>query len=211
MGAFVLLLLAVAVFAVNAANNSNPVVKAFTENQLVPDILPQAPDALLDVEYKKSGKVVSLGNEIARVDVREAPQVTFKADAKDFYTLQFVDPDAPSRTNATKRSVNHWLVVNIPASDVSKGQTLTEYLGSGPPKGSGLHRYIFLLYRQPGRLTFDEKLISSKELTGRPLHSAQKFAEKYKLELQAGNFYQAQYDDSVLELQKRLNIAPAPV
>lgn len=48
---------------------------------------------------------------------------------------------------------------------------------------------------------------------GRPLHSAEKFAEKYKLELQAGNFYQAQYDDSVLELQKTLNIpsALAPV
>ena len=30
---------------------------------------------------------------------------------------------------------HHWLVVNIPNNDISSGETLSEYVGSGPPKG----------------------------------------------------------------------------
>jgi hypothetical protein len=29
------------------------------------------------------------------------------------------------------------LVVNIPGSDVANGETLSEYVGAGPPQGSG--------------------------------------------------------------------------
>lgn len=45
------------------------------------------------------------------------------------------DPDAPSRANPTKREWHHWLVVNIPGDNVSEGQVLSGYVGSGPPKG----------------------------------------------------------------------------
>ena len=54
------------------------------------------------------------------------------------------DPDAPSRANPTKGEWRHWLVVNISGCDVTGGETLFEYVGSGPPKGTGLHRYIYL-------------------------------------------------------------------
>ena len=30
-----------------------------------------------------------------------------------------------------------WLVGNIPGTDVAKGETLSEYVGSGPPEGTG--------------------------------------------------------------------------
>ena len=30
---------------------------------------------------------------------------------------------------------HHWLVVNIPNNDIGSGETLSEYVGSGPPKG----------------------------------------------------------------------------
>jgi len=33
-----------------------------------------------------------------------------------------LDPDAPSRKNATYREWHHWLVVNIPGTDISKGE-----------------------------------------------------------------------------------------
>ena len=29
----------------------------------------------------------------------------------------------------------HWFVVNIPNNDIGSGETITEYVGSGPPKG----------------------------------------------------------------------------
>lgn len=47
------------------------------------------------------------------------------------------DPDAPSRKEPKFREWHHWLVVNIPGNDVKKGDTLSEYVGSGPPEKTG--------------------------------------------------------------------------
>lgn len=30
------------------------------------------------------------------------------------------------------------LVVNVPGNDLSKGDTLSEYIGAGPPEGTGM-------------------------------------------------------------------------
>jgi hypothetical protein len=38
--------------------------------------------------------------------------------------------------------------VDIPGSDVNEGHVLTQYVGPAPPKGTGLHRYVFVLYKQ---------------------------------------------------------------
>jgi len=35
---------------------------------------------------------------------------------------------------------HHWLVLNIPGSDVTKGETRKGYVPSAPPKGSGMVR-----------------------------------------------------------------------
>ncbi|CAG9768350.1 unnamed protein product [Ceutorhynchus assimilis] len=183
--------------------------KAFTENQIVPDVLKDAPQHLLLIKYPKSGKTVNLGDEIAPIDVKEQPQVNFEPKDGDFHTLILTDPDAPSRANPIRREFRHWLVVNIPGSDTTKGQTLSAYVGSGPPKGSGLHRYTFVLYKQPrGKINFNETVVSATEIGDRPLFSTQNFAEKYGLELESGNFFQAQYDDSVPALHKQLGIKP---
>jgi phosphatidylethanolamine-binding protein (PEBP) family uncharacterized protein len=47
------------------------------------------------------------------------------------------DPDAPSRQNAKFREWHHWLVVNIPGSQLSLGEVKSEYIGAGPPQGTG--------------------------------------------------------------------------
>lgn len=58
----------------------------------------------------------------------------------------FSDPDAPSRTLLKhRREWHHWCVVNIPGSDVSKGEVLSEYVGSGPPKGTGKSNTSYLI------------------------------------------------------------------
>jgi len=60
-----------------------------------------------------------------------------------------LDPDAPSRKEHTYREWHHWLVGNIPGNDITKGETLSEYVGSGPPPETGkiikLKKYIFKL------------------------------------------------------------------
>ncbi|ODM88164.1 Phosphatidylethanolamine-binding protein 1 [Orchesella cincta] len=137
---------------------------------------------------------------------QKPPTITWNADPKKFYLLCLTDPDAPSRKEPTYREFHHWLVGNIPGTEIAKGDTLTEYVGSGPPQGTGLHRYVFLIYEQPGKLTFDEKRISNRSEEGRGKFSIRNLAKKYKLgQPIAGNFYQAEWDDYVPEVHKQLS------
>lgn len=147
-----------------------------------------------------------MGNELTPKDVREIPEINYESNTNDYYTIIMTDPDAPSRKNPRNREFKHWLIGNVPGTDISKGTTLAEYVGSGPPKDTGLHRYIFLVYKQPnGKINFDEDIISKTQGKGRGQFSAKQFANKYKLNNPiAGNFYQAQYDDTVPALHKQL-------
>lgn len=118
------------------------------------------------------------------------------------------DPDAPSRKDHSYREWHHLLVGNIPGNDVSKGEVLSDYVGSGPPEGTGLHRYVFLVYKQNGKLTFDEPKLPNNSADNRGCFSIKKFANKYNLGTPvAGNFYQAAYDDYVPILYKQLGAA----
>ena len=113
-----------------------------------------------------------------------------------YYTLVMIDPDAPSRKDPSFGECKHWLVMNIPGSvysepDVSKGETLSTYKGSGPPKDTGYHRYVFLVYKQLGVINTNDK--SPK--AARPKFKVRTFAKQYNLgEPIAINYFQAQYD-----------------
>uniref|UniRef100_A0A672Z8K1 Phosphatidylethanolamine binding protein 4 n=2 Tax=Sphaeramia orbicularis TaxID=375764 RepID=A0A672Z8K1_9TELE len=82
-----------------------------------------------------------------------APKVYFPAaDEKSLYVLVMVDPDAPSSTSGTYW--RHWVVTDIKGSALKKGRevkgtTLTGYYPPTPPRGTGFHRYQFILYQQP--------------------------------------------------------------
>ncbi|EDS33457.1 OV-16 antigen [Culex quinquefasciatus] len=180
------------------------VAKAMEKHQVVPDVIPVAPAELAKVSYA-SGVSVNEGNELTPKQVKDLPTVEWNADGSALYTLCMTDPDAPSRKEPTYREWHHWLVGNIPGADVAKGETLSEYVGSGPPEGTGLHRYVFLVYKQNGKLSFDEPRLTNRSGDNRGGFSIAKFAEKYKLgNPVAGNFYQAQWDDYVPILYKQL-------
>ena len=172
---------------------------------IVPDVIDVLPQEVIEIEYP-SGAVVKAGNELTPTQVKDVPlKVSWPADPASLYTLCMTDPDAPSRQAPKFREWHHWLVVNIPGSDVAAGQTLSEYVGSGPPKGTGLHRYVFLAYKQPGKLTPDEPLRTNRSGDGRGGFKIREFAKKYNLGHPiAGNFYQAQWDDYVPKLYEQL-------
>lgn len=116
------------------------------------------------------------------------------------------DPDAPSRAQPKFREFRHWLVANIPGNKIDQGEVVAAYVGSGPPKGTGLHRYVFLLYKQPGKLEIDEPHVANNSRRNRPKFKAAEFAIKYNLGAPiAGNFYQAQYDDYVPTVHAQLS------
>ncbi|CAG9858497.1 unnamed protein product [Phyllotreta striolata] len=178
-------------------------IEAFKQNKIVPDVCPDGPEKALEVIYP-SAKEVKFGNELTPKQVLTAPTVKYDADANAFYTLIMTDPDAPSRLNPKAREWQHWLVVNIPGNDISKGDTLSQYVGSAPPKGSGLHRYVFLLFKQPEKVQFHETLHNAND-GNRGKFNTNSFAAKYNLGAPiAGNFFGAQYDDTVPATHKRL-------
>ena len=98
----------------------------------------------------------NLGNELTPTQVKDKPTLKWNADEDEYYTIILSDPDAPSRANPAIREVRHWYVVNIPGSNVDEGETLFDFIGSGPPKDTGLHRYVFVVFKQPRKLEFDE-------------------------------------------------------
>jgi len=55
-------------------------------------------------------------------------------------------------------------------------------MGPAPPFGSGLHRYVFLLYKQPANQEF-------APLGNRPNFKAAKWATDYGMTLVGANFY----------------------
>ncbi|WJX77734.1 hypothetical protein P8452_61013 [Trifolium repens] len=71
-------------------------------------------------------------------------------DLRNIYTLVLVDPDSPSPSNPTFREYLHWLVTDIPATtEVSFGNEVVSY--ERPRPTSGIHRFVFVLFRQQCR------------------------------------------------------------
>jgi len=174
--------------------------QAMEREEIVPDVIPVAPKGFLCVKYP-SGAKAELGNELTPTLVKDQPTVSWKTKPHSFYTLCLSDPDVPNRTAPKEgdHEFRHWLVGNIPMGDINKGETLTEYVGSATPPKTGIHRYVFLVYKQPSRLDFsDEPRVSNRTAETRLQFSIHKFALKYNLGTPvAGNFYLAQYDDYV--------------
>ncbi|XP_013193283.2 protein D3 [Amyelois transitella] len=180
------------------------VSKAFVASKIVPDVIPSAPSILVKLSYP-SGAVASLGNELTPTQVKDQPSVTYDADPNSYYTLVFTDPDNYDGPKKLYREWHHWLVVNIPGNNVSDGETLSGYIGSGPPEGTGIHRYVYILYKQPGKLSFDERRLTNRSIEGRAAFSTNEFAKKHNLGAPVGgNFYRAQFDSFVPLLYKSL-------
>lgn len=178
------------------------VVKQFQKHNIIPDILTTAPSELLEVSYSNGAKA-QLGNELTPTQVKEKPAVKWAFKENSYYMLAMVDPDAPSRENPKMREWHHWLVGNILGCDIKQGEVLSDYIGAGPPKGTGLHRYVFVVYRQPDNKCNFSKIAKLPSNSGnkRGKFSISKFAQQFSLGTPvAGNFFVAKYDDYVPKL-----------
>ncbi|ALC46813.1 CG10298 [Drosophila busckii] len=179
--------------------------ECFMKHKIIPDILQVAPVEMLKVTYA-GGLEVNSGNELTPTQVKSTPSLSWTAEPFSLYTILLTDPDAPCRKEPKFREWHHWLVVNVPGTQLEKGDVLSAYVGSGPPQGTGLHRYVFLVFKQPDKLRCNEPRIPKTSSEHRAKFSTAKFVAKYKLgNPVAGNFYQAQYDDYVPKLYKQLS------
>lgn len=112
---------------------------------------------------------IKKGIFLTPLETRLEPKVEYNTKSDGLYTMILHDPDA------VVGNYFHWLVVNIPGDNIKNGNALFEYKGPAPPKGSGKHRYIFLLYEQPERINthFSDRMM--------PMN---KFYEKLHINLQ---------------------------
>ncbi|KAK7086684.1 Phosphatidylethanolamine-binding protein 1 [Halocaridina rubra] len=178
---------------------------ALKDHEVVPDVVDSAPPHALTVKY--GSLEICDGNVITPTHVFEEPtEITWPTEPNALYTLCMTDPDAPSRKDPKSREFLHWLLVNIPGCDLVKGEALAEYVGSGPPKGTGLHRYVFLAYKQPGPVTCDEPKMPNNSPDNRRKFSIRNFAAKYGMTLIGANFYLAEYDETSLKVHRQMGL-----
>ncbi|KAG5532774.1 hypothetical protein RHGRI_027165 [Rhododendron griersonianum] len=99
------------------------------------------------------GREVTNGCERKPSQVVNHPRVDIGGcDLRTFYTLVMVDPDAPSPSDPVLKEYLHWLVTDIPATTgASYGQEMVCY--ESPRPAVGIHRFVFVLFRQLGRET----------------------------------------------------------
>lgn len=209
-----LLTLLISTVLIFASENVFPCAASSTEAmkfcQIVPDIIDVEPKIEANVIFS-SGIRMSMGSELTPTQVKDQPvNISFAgADPDSLYTLTFDDPDVPNRADRRKAEFLHWLVVNLPGGpllDTSKGDIYTAYVGSGPWLGSALHRYTLLIFKQPGSLTLNRTRVSNHSKEGRIGFKVRQFAKQYNLgNPVAGNFFHAQYDDSVPNIDKQLS------
>jgi phosphatidylethanolamine-binding protein len=95
----------------------------------------------------------------------ELPEIVISGASPDtLYTLIVTDPDAPTPSNPIRGQILHGVITNIANGAVSEGDVVTPYRGPGPP--AGVHRYIFLLYEQPGEVQLPDYSAGENGRTG---------------------------------------------
>jgi len=126
----------------------------------VPTELSRVPDAPLDVQY---GNLRLNANDIVDASkTLKKPRVSWKADPNALYFLLMEDQDI----DGLPVKFNHWTVTNIPGNKIAAGDEVTDYVGPSPftltedgkinktlpQQGGNTHRYLFLVYKQNGRV-----------------------------------------------------------
>jgi len=124
---------------------------ALDEAKVVPDVLDAfRPVYSLKVTYKYGW--IEDGDDVPPSKAKADPIVLIHMPddkiGEELFTLVMVDPDAPSPSNPSAREWLHWIVANVPRDEVYEGEDVVPYEGPTPPEGR--HRYVMVLYRQPG-------------------------------------------------------------
>ena len=173
---------------------------SFASSGLIPEVLPKAPDGLVNINFG-THNCVHMGTLLeAETSAYEPTAVSYPTadddDKAGLYCLIMMDVDAVR----TGRRL-HWMVVNIPGAKVADGDVIAEYDAPAPPPGSKPHRFVFVAYQQtrgridPGRLrAFVTKACQNR---GRTRFDLDRFKKAFDLkeEAAAANYFTVEHDD----------------
>ncbi|KAK9060894.1 hypothetical protein SSX86_018076 [Deinandra increscens subsp. villosa] len=119
--------------------------------RVIGDVVDQfTPSVTMEVTYN-SHNVVSSGHELMPNLITSKPHVHIGGvDMRSSYTIILTDPDAPSPSDPYLREHLHWIVTDIPGTtDATFGMEIVSYEKPNPV--IGIHRYVFLLFKQRAR------------------------------------------------------------
>ncbi|KAK4396508.1 CEN-like protein 2 [Sesamum angolense] len=120
--------------------------------RVIGDVLDSfSPTSKIFVTY--TNKQVFNGHEFYPSAVAMKPRVEIQGgDLRTFYTLVMTDPDVPGPSDPYLREHLHWLVTDIPGTtDATFGKELVSY--EIPKPNIGIHRFVFVIFKQTGRQT----------------------------------------------------------
>lgn len=196
--------------------------EALLKHGILEDVIQEAdfkPWGVLAGEFS-SDSPIAMGNTLSAKDTQSRPTVQFnlnpeegapRVSDKDLFTLVITDPDAPSRSDHKWSEFCHYIEADIKILDqtatatsgkvsepqfvcskLNSGTELVSYHGPAPPKGTGKHRYVLLLYKQPAGVV-SSKFTEVKDRPnwgyGTPATGVKKWASENNLKPIAANFF----------------------
>ncbi|CAN9508958.1 unnamed protein product [Ophioblennius macclurei] len=168
------------------------------------DLFPNAyfiPQVTLRINYNQDNSAgVHYGNRLTPTEAAAAPQISFDAEEGSLWTLLLTCPDEHLLDNEAEYV--HWLIGNIPGGAVQAGEELCHYLPPFPAKGTGFHRYVYVLFKQDERINFQEDSRPSPchSLVNRTFKTVDFYRKHQDSMTPAGlAFFQCQWDESVTE------------
>jgi len=183
--------------------------EAWTKLKLKDIGINHVPSSMVQITFDKI-PVQKLGQVLAPEDCQQPPHLYFRSDPEKLYTIICFDPDAPSRATAPQnKNWLHWIVVNVPGSNVDVGETTVTYVPPGPPFDSGLHRYVVLVFEQNKNIMWPRFDWLQKTHENRDNWCLVKFIDEWKKhwtgeEPIAAGCWRSEYDESVPELMAEL-------
>ena len=167
----------------------------------MPDVIDTWPPNVAKVDYSSSTSA-NLGNVLTIKETQRLPTIYFPSEHNAHYTVMLVDPDALSRKTHEFRNFCPYVQVNIPGTgsehvDVHKGHNVVPYMGPAPPANSGLHRYVFLVFKQHGAVDTHNMAGFGKEADSRKSFVPEQWLRTTfggsVPTLHAANFFQAEH------------------
>ncbi|KAK6185416.1 hypothetical protein SNE40_007658 [Patella caerulea] len=173
------------------------------------------PKLFMDIEYDVDEEFVMplyLGNRITPTEAQNPPHIKYNCDPNTWWTLVMSSPDGHLEKNDAE--CLHWMIGNISGSDVSTGEVLCDYLPPFPPRGTGLLRYVFVLYEQTGQIDYSsmKKTANCISLSERTFSTVDFYGRcQDKLTPAALSFFQAEWDPSVQKVFREILDMKEPV
>ncbi|CAH0386250.1 unnamed protein product [Bemisia tabaci] len=121
-------------------------------HKVYPEVITTIPKQKVVIFYGE--KEVNYGTPMTIKEVENAPSVAWAADPKSLYTLMVTDPDAPSETMPYIKEDCFWWVANIKGNNISTGDAFVGYKPPHPSFRPGSQAYVFVVYKQPGHVTY---------------------------------------------------------